>query len=182
MIKEKTDGICDVLAAISRALAAAGIAVQASWYAAPRNAGQYGYETWCIDKADNPFYGVAGSYVLALYINMACPLPRSLQRTSGMAMLPPGYYVYEGSAYGRGGMFARISRHLRPDKTQKWHIDYATCAAVSLYVLPVIAAQECALCAAIQQDACFYVPVPGFGSSDCQHCPAHVQAFIPKNK
>lgn len=36
----------------------------------------------------------------------------------------PGYYAYVGSAFGPGGVLARVSRHLRPRKPRRWHIDY----------------------------------------------------------
>jgi Uri superfamily endonuclease len=38
--------------------------------------------------------------------------------------LVPGYYVYVGSAFGPGGVKARVSRHLRGTKRRHWHIDY----------------------------------------------------------
>jgi len=36
----------------------------------------------------------------------------------------PGYYVYVGSAFGPGGVLARVARHLRHEKPKRWHIDY----------------------------------------------------------
>ena len=36
----------------------------------------------------------------------------------------PGYYSYIGSAFGPGGVRARVSRHLRKEKRKHWHIDY----------------------------------------------------------
>jgi len=38
--------------------------------------------------------------------------------------LLPGYYIYIGSAFGPGGVRARMLRHLRADKPKHWHIDY----------------------------------------------------------
>jgi Uri superfamily endonuclease len=35
-----------------------------------------------------------------------------------------GYYIYVGSAFGPGGVRARISRHCRKTKPKHWHIDY----------------------------------------------------------
>ena len=35
------------------------------------------------------------------------------------------YYIYIGSAFGPGGIKARVSRHFRPKKPH-WHIDYLT--------------------------------------------------------
>jgi Uri superfamily endonuclease len=42
----------------------------------------------------------------------------------GEIELVPGYYIYVGSAFGSGGVRARISRHWRVDKPKHWHIDY----------------------------------------------------------
>jgi Uri superfamily endonuclease len=38
--------------------------------------------------------------------------------------LEVGYYAYIGSAFGPGGVKARVSRHLRKEKRRHWHIDY----------------------------------------------------------
>jgi Uri superfamily endonuclease len=38
--------------------------------------------------------------------------------------LVPGYYIYVGSAFGPGGLRARVSRHFRKSKRKHWHIDY----------------------------------------------------------
>ncbi len=35
-----------------------------------------------------------------------------------------GYYLYVGSAFGPGGVKARVSRHCRKEKPKRWHIDY----------------------------------------------------------
>jgi len=35
-----------------------------------------------------------------------------------------GYYIYVGSAFGPGGVQARVSRHCRLTKSNHWHIDY----------------------------------------------------------
>ena len=38
--------------------------------------------------------------------------------------LYPGFYLYVGSAFGPGGVRARVSRHYRKTKQHHWHIDY----------------------------------------------------------
>lgn len=50
----------------------------------------------------------------------------------GQLDLQPGYYIYVGSAFGSGGVRARVSRHWRADKQMHWHIDY-----LRKYVTPV---------------------------------------------
>jgi Uri superfamily endonuclease len=42
----------------------------------------------------------------------------------GNTTLRKGYYIYVGSAFGPGGVHARVSRHYRKNKTPHWHIDY----------------------------------------------------------
>ncbi|MDJ0928990.1 MAG: DUF123 domain-containing protein [Gammaproteobacteria bacterium] len=42
----------------------------------------------------------------------------------GELYLQPGYYVYVGSAFGPGGIRARVGRHLRGARSKRWHIDY----------------------------------------------------------
>jgi hypothetical protein len=40
--------------------------------------------------------------------------------------LPVGRYLYCGSAKGRGGLKARLSRHMRRGKSVRWHVDQLT--------------------------------------------------------
>lgn len=42
----------------------------------------------------------------------------------GSMSFEPGYLVYAGSAFGPGGLTARVTRHARRDKPTHWHIDY----------------------------------------------------------
>jgi len=39
-------------------------------------------------------------------------------------LITPGYYLYAGSAFGKGGLCARIARHLNPDTQKFWHYDH----------------------------------------------------------
>jgi Uri superfamily endonuclease len=36
----------------------------------------------------------------------------------------PGFYAYVGSAWGPGGLRARIAHHLESSAAPHWHIDY----------------------------------------------------------
>jgi len=42
----------------------------------------------------------------------------------GRLQLEPGFYAYVGSAYGPGGLQARLAHHLEPTDRPHWHIDY----------------------------------------------------------
>ena len=62
-----------------------------------------------------------GTYALILQ----CDLNDRVQiGRLGEIELRPGYYIYVGSAFGPGGVKARVERHWRTDKRKHWHIDY----------------------------------------------------------
>ncbi|PLY00743.1 MAG: DUF123 domain-containing protein [Desulfuromonas sp.] len=42
----------------------------------------------------------------------------------GEQVFRPGIYAYCGSAFGPGGLRARLSHHLRNSERPHWHIDY----------------------------------------------------------
>lgn len=92
----------------------------------------------------------------------------------GRLAIAPGYYVYVGSAFGPGGVRARVLRHCRKDKAKHWHIDY-----LRDYMAPVIVwisydavrlehrwAKSLAGMSGMQ-------PINGFGCTDCT-CPCHL--------
>jgi Uri superfamily endonuclease len=114
----------------------------------------------------------AGAYLLLIDLESALrlrvpPPPR---------MLSPGRYVYCGSARGPGGIAARVRRHLRRDKAVRWHVDRLTAAGRVVAVVAAPGEPECALCRRLLAVPGAEVPVPGFGSSDCRRCPAHLVA------
>jgi len=80
--------------------------------------------------------------------------------------LKPGLYAYVGSAFGPGGLRARISRHWRREKRRHWHIDWITmsehCEHVGALVFPNERI-ESDLSAILEKH---FVPIPGFGASD----------------
>ncbi len=112
-----------------------------------------------------------GAYLLL--IDLAAPLALGIPRL-GAATLAPGRYAYGGSAYGPGGLRARIGRHLRAEKAQRWHIDRLTAAGQVVAIRAVPGARECALLRDLLELPGASVPIPGFGSSDCRSCPAHL--------
>jgi Uri superfamily endonuclease len=113
----------------------------------------------------------SGAYIL--HITLEAPV-----HLAGMAhftgFLPPGSYAYAGSARGPGGLAARLGRHLKRDKTIRWHVDRLTVQAARLVPLIVPGGDECRLMAALLCLPGVCVPLPGFGSSDCRSCPAHL--------
>lgn len=100
--------------------------------------------------------------------------------TLGVVTLHRGRYLYLGSAYGPGGLAARLRRHLRADKRLHWHVDHLTVAGriERVFVLP--GGRECDLVERALGLPAIHVPVAGFGSSDCRRCSAHLLA-LPKD-
>ena len=90
----------------------------------------------------------------------------------GTLSFPAGVYLYTGSALG--GLDQRVSRHIRHEKTVKWHIDRLTVAADSVIAYESYPdfIPECEL--ASMAGDCGMVPsVDGFGCSDCS-CRTHL--------
>ncbi|MGB0721771.1 MAG: GIY-YIG nuclease family protein [Gammaproteobacteria bacterium] len=88
----------------------------------------------------------------------------------GCFLFRAGRYVYTGSA--RRNLEARVARHLRRDKTLRWHIDYLL-ARPEARVLRVERSNrnECAW----NQSVHGKPAAPGFGASDCRAgCGAHL--------
>lgn len=88
--------------------------------------------------------------------------------------LAPGRYLYAGSAWGPGGIRARVRRHLRSTKSLHWHVDRLTTAGRVTGVIPVPGGRECAVVAVVAEMPGVTVPALGFGSSDCRACAAHL--------
>lgn len=85
-----------------------------------------------------------------------------------------GYYVYVGSAFGPGGVLARVSRHCRDAKSKHWHIDYlrefTNLTSVWYSHAPTRLEHTWAQTMARMKHM---RSVKGFGCSDC-NCEAHL--------
>jgi Uri superfamily endonuclease len=62
-----------------------------------------------------------GTYVLIAFV---AQMKRLEIGRLGAYDIVPGYYAYVGSAFGAGGLRARIGHHLESTATPHWHIDY----------------------------------------------------------
>jgi Uri superfamily endonuclease len=93
----------------------------------------------------------------------------------GTFPFPSGYYVYLGSAFGAGGLSARLARHQRQAKRFFWHIDYLLCHAHLVCIAVDVSGQrlECTWARAVVKIPEVQVVAPRFGASDCS-CPAHL--------
>ncbi len=96
----------------------------------------------------------------------------------GSMNVEPGLYLYLGSAFGPGGIEARLARHAARSKAKRWHIDYLrprTSLVEAWFSTALVqlehdwAARALALPNAV-------VPLPRFGASDCR-CASHLLRF-----
>ncbi|MEM7540088.1 MAG: GIY-YIG nuclease family protein [Pseudomonadota bacterium] len=112
-----------------------------------------------------------GTYALLLHTPAKVPVLAPPQSTRHL--LSSGFYIYVGSAFGPGGLRARIGRHCRKSKTIHWHIDRLTTQVPVCAVWISAEALEHQLARHLAQSTAATVPIAGFGASDCQ-CPAHL--------
>ena len=99
----------------------------------------------------------------------------------GQLLLQPGYYVYVGSAFGPGGLKARIGHHSGISQRPHWHIDYLRSALLLDEVWYTYDSEQhehqwadilkCLKGATL--------PIAGFGASDCS-CKSHLSLFSAK--
>ena len=120
------------------------------------------------DPADIP--KDKGAYLLLFRLDR----PVDPSRRNAGWHVEPGLYAYAGSAYGPGGLKARVGRHLASMKRLRWHIDHLTVGAASISALISPDAFECALVERLLASGAFDLPHPGFGSSDCRRCRSHL--------
>jgi len=114
-----------------------------------------------------------GAYALLLHLRD--PLAFAWRgRTVGIAS---GWHVYAGNANGPGGIRARLRHHLKKGKRPHWHVDHLTNEADRILAHVAVDTDECAVIDRLCASGRFTVPLPGFGSSDCRHCPSHLLRF-----
>ncbi len=89
----------------------------------------------------------------------------------GRISLKKGYYLYIGSAMN--SLSSRIKRHLRKEKTIRWHIDYLIPYLQDIKAIPIQSSEdlECLLSESLSSISEGYIK--GFGSSDC-NCESHL--------
>lgn len=117
-----------------------------------------------------------GTYALFLQLSRSKTIPIG---KLGRFNFPRGVYIYVGSALGSGGLRSRLIRHLHGSASDHWHIDYLRKNAEARGFLYLINHRnfECKWVQALTELSSAYIPVPGFGSGDCQCCRAHLIAF-----
>lgn len=132
----------------------------------------------------DPIADSRGVYLLVFILEKACRV--SVGRL-GEFDFPAGRYVYVGSAMS--GFAARVGRHLRREKTLKWHIDYLLRYATHEAVLTIEVGEnnannngaeqvgtqrlECRVASVVGGLSGAVIPAPRFGASDCR-CRSHL--------
>ena len=89
----------------------------------------------------------------------------------GKIKLQPGYYCYVGSAFGPGGIGARVAHHEKFSQKPHWHLDYVRPQLQLIsawYQHDVHKEHHWANILAATMTA----PLSGFGASDCT-CDTH---------
>lgn len=119
-----------------------------------------------------------GTYALILKLGRDKTL--AIGRLNAIAF-PAGFYIYIGSAFGPGGLKARLGRHVTRRKPSRWHIDYLRGFAdpVEIWYTWHPEKAECRWAEVIRQTQQARIPCAGFGSSDCG-CKTHLFHFQRK--
>ena len=117
----------------------------------------------------------SGSYLLWLRADEAQSITVG---ALGEMAVPPGVYAYAGSAFGPGGVKARVGRHVRGEGALHWHVDYLRAVAdlAAVWFTHDDARRECDWAEVLRDLPGADVPMDGFGASDCT-CPAHLIRF-----
>ncbi len=124
-------------------------------------------------------FQMRGVYTLVLHL---CTENISLRVGKlGKFKLREGYYLYTGSALGKGALSlgGRIQRHLKKQKTMRWHIDYLL-SLKEVNVSSIVLAEtkekvECKLNRFLKKKIKGRILIPNFGSSDCKFgCGSHL--------
>lgn len=119
-----------------------------------------------------PFLPDPGTYILILKASRS---RRIRVGRLGELRVRPGFYLYVGSAFGPGGLKARVERHLRADKRLHWHIDHLRRATeiVEVWWSGDPQSREHEWAGLLSSWPELETPMPGFGASDCR-CPTHL--------
>jgi len=116
-----------------------------------------------------------GTYLL--FFEMRKPQTIRVGKLSETHFLP-GFYAYVGSAFGPGGLHARLRHHLNISERNHWHLDYVRPAMhfVSLWLTEDKEYREHDWAAALDAMPNSQLPVKDMGATDCQ-CSGHFFYF-----
>jgi Uri superfamily endonuclease len=117
----------------------------------------------------------AGTYALISRAKTAVPV--SIGKL-GCHRIEAGYYVYVGSAFGPGGLNARLAHHLRNAGAPHWHMDYLRPAVdiIEVWFTTDRRRREHQWAESLTAHQRASLPIAKFGASDCT-CSAHLFRF-----
>lgn len=118
-----------------------------------------------------------GTYTLCLSVDR---IQRVQIGQLGEFTFPPGNYFYSGSAWGPGGLRARLKHHLCQTVKPHWHIDTLRNIAQIKTIWYTTSPQrlECVWNRVVASLPGACIVARGVGASDCHNrCPAHLVAF-----
>ena len=107
-----------------------------------------------------------GTYILIMEAQTAAQV---VIGKLGMMNVEPGYYAYVGSAFGPGGLKARLGHHQKIARKLHWHIDYLRkeIDLVKIYFDDSGERLEYSWAKRLENIPEANVPLIGFGASDC---------------
>jgi Uri superfamily endonuclease len=131
-----------------------------------------------ISSVLNVLSDARGNYTLLIFINAQKQMAIGKM---GVMNFSKGYYVYTGSAFGKGSLSlgGRLRRHIRKQKMRRWHIDYLL-SDEDVDLKAIVAGvmrqkMECTINQGLRDMFHAQIPFLGFGSSDCtEHCKSHL--------
>lgn len=105
-----------------------------------------------------------------LFLNIPEDQPITVGKL-GTFLFKKGVYIYVGSA--KKNIAHRIKRHLKKEKTNRWHIDYVRAHGDLFSYETFSGLTECDLAKETIQKFNGICPYKKFGSTDC-HCYSHL--------
>ncbi len=117
----------------------------------------------------------AALYQLCLYFGKKFSIEKPVYMD-----LEPGYYIYTGRS--KRNLEKRIARHMKREKTIRWHIDQLSAhpllGKMDFCIFDLPAELECELNQALEHQEGFLSFIRGFGNSDCRAgCIGHLAYF-----
>ena len=106
-----------------------------------------------------------GTYILILRLDQTVQM--TIGRLGCFTMFA-GYYAYVGSAFGTGGLKARIEHHLETPERLRWHIDYLRrhSSPAEVWFSTESRKMEQEWADALRHIPSFRILIPRFGSSE----------------
>ena len=119
----------------------------------------------------NEIPAAPGTYLLAFQSDSSGSIQVGRK---GRCELVPGYYFYIGSAFGPGGLRARLKHHYNISQRPHWHLDYLRphLTLEKIWYSLDLQRYEHAWAKNMIYTMQLEIPMPGFGASDC-HCDSH---------